>query len=74
MRGGTIMKKTRCDELVEKIMNEVDPRDKYAEDDPDIKKIDVRKGAPTGEPKSYEDWVKSQPKSRAIGIHKKKVK
>lgn len=71
------MDEKKFDKLIEKIMtvSEVGaPGDRYAEDDPDIKKIDVRSGAETGGDKkqSYEDWVRDQPKPNVIGIHKTK--
>jgi len=49
--------------------------DKY---DPSLKRLDARSGDTTGQEdreQSYDDWIKSQPKTgRPIGLHKRKKK
>lgn len=81
------MDNEKIEGIIEKIMEGQGPfrreDDEYSRTDPSVARIAARSGARTGEPESrepekkqsYEDWVKSQPKSgMPIGMHKRKKK
>lgn len=64
------------DTLLEGPFGRDDDDDPYSHEG-DVDRIAARKGMRPGKPEkpqTYEDWVKSQPKSKNIGIHKNKPK